>query len=471
MMRGVRIDHTYRENLLRTLLTEAQGARDTLGEINGLPLFTLTTKRDKAVYAALIAGSGELPYPPDLVKKSLETISKKTVSGAQLKTLLYNKMGLPAQYARRSNGDETLTADSVTLRHLKLDHPDRPEVAQVVDLAQAHNKAQKLASFCYPKTFDTDGRFRFTLRLNTEASRLASSQAPDGLGRNSQNTPRDKRIRRLILPEPGHVLVEADLSQAEGRFCFVYTKDAELVRLARLRSSHFDQHKYVVSILPKKSGTCFGFPLEEIPSKSDERQVAKSINHAAQRNIKAKTAVDTLLKQDERFLYTEEDVEKMLAAYFKVFSPVLTWQASIRKEVRTKGCLVSSWGHSWDVHYDEMNDDLFRRAYSWKMQRDCAGLTNQQGFIPLYRWLKKEKMASRIMLQEHDSLVCSCAPDEAYDVAAFLATSLEAPREYDGIELSVPVELKIGRSWGDTSEFDELPDRETFEKVMLTYAA
>lgn len=465
MDQGVRINHEARQETLYELLQEAREARDTLGEINGSPLFTLTTKRDTEVYAALMRGNTDgLPYPPDLMQKSLETISKKTVSGAQLKTLLYEKMGLEAKYKRRSTGDITLTADSVTLRKLKLEHPYRLDVARVVDLAQKHNRAQKLASFLYPGTFDPeDGRFRFTLRLNTEASRFASSQAPDGNGKNSQNTPRDKRIRRIVLPEVGHILLEADLSQAEGRFCFVYTQDPELIRLARLRPSEFDQHNYIVSLLPKKKGTCFGFPLVDIPAKSEERQAAKSFMHAFQRNMQAQTAVDTMLRQNENYVYTIEDTELVLQTLQRALPAIPAWHALIRKEIRANKSLTSSWGHTWDVRYEEMKDDLFRRAYSWKMQRDCAGLTNIHGLIPLWNWLKKEHMQSRIMLQEHDSLVCSCSPDEAYDVAIFLKEHLEAPREYDGVELSIPVEYKIGKSWGECYEYGELPNRQTFE--------
>jgi DNA polymerase I-like protein with 3'-5' exonuclease and polymerase domains len=414
----------------------------------------------------------DLPYPSDLVAKSLETISKKTVSGAQLKVLLYDKLGLPPQLKRRSTGDETLTADSVTLRKLKLDHQDRPDVARVIDLAQQHNKAQKLSSFLYPGTFDArDGRFRFTLRLNTEAGRFASSQAPDGLGRNSQNQPRDKRIRRIMLPEPGHIIVEGDYQQIEGKLCFAYTGDLELIRLARLRGSEFDQHNFVVSILDKKVGTVFGLPLAELPVKSDERQASKSLMHAFQRDMQAKTAVDTLLRQDERFLYTEEETQAMLDTLRRKLPAIPAWHAQMRKIVRRDKALTSNWGQTWDVRYEEIDDDLFRRAYSWKMQHDAARLINQQGFIPLRNWCIKEKMASRIMFQIHDSLVTSCPLDEAYDVAVFMKKHMEAPKVYDGVELSIPVDFSIGKNYGDKVELGELPDRAAFDKIALTFAS
>jgi DNA polymerase I-like protein with 3'-5' exonuclease and polymerase domains len=267
------------------------------------------------------------------------------------------------------------------------------------------------------------------------------------------------------------VLFEADGSQVESRLCFVFTGDERLIKLARLPSWEFDAHKYVASILPKKNGTYFGLPMLDIPGKCPERQVAKSIGHAAQRAVQAATAMDTLLKQDERFAYSEEEVAAMLEAYYQAFPAIRTWHAQIRREIRTKKCLTSTWGHVWDVRYEEINDDLFRRAYSWRLQRDCAGLTNQMGFIPLWRWLKARGMSSRIMLQEHDSLVCSCPLEEVYDVARYLRDAMEQPRCYDGVELSVPVEMKLGRSWGETYEYAQLPDRETFEAKAREFLA
>ena len=69
-------------------------------------------------------------------------------------------------------------------------------------------------------------------------------------------------------------------------------------------------------------------------------------------------------------------------------------------------------------------------------------------------------------MQEHDSLVCSCAVDEAYDVGVFLRNHLEVELDYDGVNLSVPVEFKVGKNWGDYKEIGALPDRGTFEKVV-----
>lgn len=475
MLHGVEIDHPYRVQVLEELLGEAKRCRDRLGQINGSPLWSLNTQRDRAIYNALTAAS-EMSwdglkarkwlrdaFDAQDIEKTLERISKKTVSNAQLKTLLYNKLGLPLQTRRRKGNVKTPTADAVALRQLRLQYAEHADVVEVLDTAMLHNKVQKLATFLYPNTFDpSDGRFRFTLKLNTKAARLASAAAPDGVGRNSQNTPRDdKRIRRVVLPDIGHIILEADCSQIEGRIVFVRTKDPELIKFGRARIG-FDQHAFTASLVFKK-------PIEQVGKGTQERQVAKSISHAAQRAMQGQTMANWMLQNNMTRVdltpYDAEECDEMLEAYYKAFPGILLWQQRIRREVRTHRCLVNRWGRVWNVRYEEMNDDLYRKAYNFLPQSECADLTNQC-FATLHSWLKAEHMSSRIMMQEHDSLVVSCLPGEAYNVACFLQDRLEVELDYDGVSLSVPVEFKIGKNWGDCVEMGTLPDKVAFEKVM-----
>jgi DNA polymerase I-like protein with 3'-5' exonuclease and polymerase domains/uracil-DNA glycosylase len=430
--RGVRIDHAARLRLLEECLNEAREARDKLGAINGEPLYKASKNA------------------------SAEVLAKKTVSSAQLKTLLYDKLGVPEQVKKRASGEMTPTADAVTLKKLRVEYAEtRPEVVEVIDLALAHNKAHKMASFCYDSHFSEDGRFRFTLKVNTEAARLSSSAAPDGTGANSQNSPRDKRFRRLFLPEEGHILVDVDLSQVESRICFAYTGDAELARLARLRSSEFDQHKFVASIVFKKE-------VKDVTK--DERQVSKSIGHGAQRAMQGLRMSETLMNVG--YVFSPEECDELLEEYHKAFPAIRVWHQQVRKMLRAAKCLFNSWGRIWDVQYEDMNDELYRRGYSWILQSECADLMNQRGFIPLRDWMKAEKMRSRILLHTHDGLLMSCPVTESYEVAQFLVESLEVTREYNGVPLSVPVEVSVGKTWGDKQEFAFFPGKQAFLETV-----
>jgi DNA polymerase I-like protein with 3'-5' exonuclease and polymerase domains len=87
---------------------------------------------------------------------------------------------------------------------------------------------------------------------------------------------------------------------------------------------------------------------------------------------------------------------------------------------------------------------------------------NQRGFIPIWHWMHNTKMKSRILLHTHDGLLLSCPVEESFEVANFLVERLEMTRFYNGVELSVPVDVSIGKNWGDKKECGEFPDEQTF---------
>jgi len=97
------------------------------------------------------------------------------------------------------------------------------------------------------------------------------------------------------------------------------------------------------------------------------------------------------------------------------------------------------------------------------LQMSAAEHMNQYGFVPLWTWLKREKLRSRILLHMHDALVCSCPVDEVYDVARFARDSLEIERDYGGTTLALPLEFALGCTWAVDTVWGALPSREEME--------
>jgi DNA polymerase I-like protein with 3'-5' exonuclease and polymerase domains len=166
-------------------------------------------------------------------------------------------------------------------------------------------------------------------------------------------------------------------------------------------------------------------------------------------------------------VYSDEECERVISLYHQRFPAIRQWHNEVRERVRKDKKLVNSWGRVWPVEFMPISAELFRKAYSYYLQSDIAGWLNIWGFRDCYYWLQKNKMQSRIMLQEHDGLVLSCAPDEVYDVAVFLRDNLEQPWMCDGQEMWVPVEFQLGTCWGQGVEWSELPSREEFDRCLL----
>jgi DNA polymerase I-like protein with 3'-5' exonuclease and polymerase domains len=126
--------------------------------------------------------------------------------------------------------------------------------------------------------------------------------------------------------------------------------------------------------------------------------------------------------------------------------------------------LTDSWGAIWDVAYERLNDDLYRRAYARIPQGEVARLLNQWGLIPLDKAIRKGHIRAAINAQVHDSLLVSVpAVEDAYAVISLLKQDLEWDREYwspvtkETNALTIPVEFKLGSTWACETEFKSFP--------------
>jgi len=474
MLQGVWIDQVKQAQARDQFLLESRTARDALTSYNdGEPLFTLMTKRDQLVYEAFqrdaciapIAKTAKTIYTLDEIQKSLDVIHSKTVSQAKLKTLLYEKLGLPQQLKRRAGGEETPTSDNLTLRKLKLEHPENQKAQEVIDLAIKSSKAHKLAEFCYESKNDHDGRFRYSLKFTTETGRFASSKAPNGRGGNSQNVPHIQELRSQFLPDPGHVILAVDMSAIEARICFLYTRDPELVRLAQARPSEYDQHSENAVLLGLATD------VKNVPYQA--RQLAKKIVHGAQRNMQAQTLQDNLLKdadlEKEVILPTLEQCEGYLETYHQRVPAIRgVFFEETRRRMQTKRWLVNSWGRRWGLPHEDLNEEAMRRAFSFYLQSEGADLINRQGFVPMWEWLRAEQRRARILLHIHDELVFSCPPTDVWQVAGAIQRLIEAPHRICGVDFVAPIEYGVGATWAVTKEWKELPSRDEMTEYAIS---
>ena len=106
------------------------------------------------------------------------------------------------------------------------------------------------------------------------------------------------------------------------------------------------------------------------------------------------------------------------------------------------------------------------RAYAFVPQSEVPGIINQYGLVPLSAEITRRRWQTVIHLQGHDSLLMSCPPGEVWDVLTFLSQSLARPRRIGGEPLTVPVAFKIGRTWGDMTEFKRPPTRSDVDAAV-----
>lgn len=370
--------------------------------------------------------------------------SHKTFSTAKVKKYIYEDLQMPPPKQR---GRPVLTTNEIQLRKFRNNYPQR--CAAVVDSILETRRKQKLVENLSDAKTDPDGYMRAEYVPTTEAGRLASRSNPWRTGRNLQNV--DKKVRDTFIPDPGHVFLEVDESQAESRVVYVLSGDPTLIELARRHPSIFDQHTY-------NAHRIFGIPESDIVY--DQRQIGKKTVHGAQRGMRGDKLSGVLLK--DGYVRSAEECQAFLDSYMREHPGMDTYFRWIRDQTMRNRYLANSWGRVWDISFERLGDDVYRRAYSFLPQSEVGDLLKQWGQIPAHalcaQWGYEN---ARLAAQVHDSVLISLRPECVYPMAVYLQQWLERPRVYQTaagpVELTIPVTFTVGHNWAGQTEWKVLP--------------
>lgn len=471
MMRdGVRVDVDAMREANRTYLAKARGLRDQASQLAEIPLFVFDkTKCERAIteiytscdfdsmgsggegWASCLRHDG---FKDDTIDKKMVEFDDKGISDDRLR-VVFDDWKIP-KGARTKLGKTKL--DSVALKGSvhnlqkfpSVDDETRTKYARLVDITLEHRRYRKLASFFNPKKVDDDGYIRCEYRFVTRSGRLASRSNPGGTGMNLQNPDRD--TRHVYIASPGHVMLECDLSQAEDRVVKVLTGADYLIERARRPVGEGDEHTELATYL-------FNKPFDDVTK--EERYCAKRVRHASNYGMSPPTMSDTLLK--DGFVFTTKECEQFAKVFHEQYPEIKTrFQFRVREVIGATRELYTSWGRRVGFEHMQFTGELYRFGYSWIPQSEVGDLLNQQGLLPLYRFIKKNRLRSRVVLQVHDSVVVDAHPDEVHPIMHVLQENLEMPRTYGaclGIDepLSIPVEFGLGRTWKKVVEWKGVP--------------
>ncbi len=399
----------------------------------------------------LTAMAGEPLYGP-----------KGALSAKRVARYFYETLKLPPVYQRGTAGTtRRVTADEVTIRKLMKRHKTAVEPGGLILQSR---RWQKLREFVDTKAADPDGRVRCSYKFTTRTGRLSSSKNPRRTGRNLQNL--DHEVRDVYLPDEGCIFVEADLSQAESRIVYVLTGDPALIKIARTPPWEYDVHRENAALI-------FGVPPDAVTK--DQRYLGKRGIHSAHYGVQGTTTSEVLLK--DGYTYTPNECQEIIDTYMRRRPAIPAWQRAVRQLIMRERKLVTAWGWVFDATHERLDDDLYRDAYATEPQSDVGLMTNQWGLKPLDAYIRARRLRSRINLNIHDAVTVSCPPDEAYEVAAFLRDSLERPKVYrspvtgSDVELTIPVEFKLGVTLRPSVEYKRLPPEAEFHEAVAGLAS
>lgn len=470
MRTGVCVDRPGMDEMRLQLKNASLLSRDQVSKLIDMPCFVFNkTQCERDMLAAYMSGSDPVQaaenagHADGTIQRKAVELAEKGVSDAKL-IEFFREIKLPKSVTGETKTGK-MKVDNVSLRKIQKYCEERKKqddkttkVREVVDLVLDSRRKRKLASFLNPEKIDSDNRLRCTYKFTTKTGRLASSANPGNTGMNLQNI--DRELRGMFVASPGRVLLEIDLSQAESRIVGALTGDDEMIHIARRLPTEGDTHtENAVLIYSELWQREVAF--DEITK--DMRYLGKRAVHASGYGMRGPKLSDILIK--EGYTFTGTECQRLIDAYMAQRPAIRAWQSEVRKSVLQNRYLQTSWGRYVTFEYDQMDDELYRFAYSYVPQSEIGDLTNQWMVKPLHHAIKEHSLKSNLIMQVHDAVIVDAVPEECWSIMRFVKKNVERPRRYGftfgrDVELVVPCEYGIGRTWKKATEWKTLPPKE-----------
>ena len=343
-------------------------------------------------------------------------------STKQLGELLFEKLQLPV--IKKTKTGYSTNAD--VLEKLKGKHPIIPAIMDYRMLT----KLKSTYADGLMKVICEDGRIRTTFQnLVTATGRLSSTEP------NLQNIPiktdLGAEIRKMFIPAPGNVLVDADYSQIELRV-LAHIADDDTMRNAFI--DNMDIHTVTASQVFKVAPEAVT-PLQ--------RRHAKAVNFGIVYGISEFSLADDIG-------VSRYQARDYIDSYLANYHGVRDYMKRVIADAREHGFTQTIYGRK--RYIPEIKSANFnirqgaeRIALNTPIQGTAADLI-KLAMIRVDQALSDRFPQAKLLLQVHDELIVECPEEQAEGVAALVSDEMQRIAQ-----LTVPLvaEAKWGKSWYD----------------------
>ncbi len=359
----------------------------------------------------------------DLEAKIYELAGEKfnINSPKQLGEILFGKLGFPG-------GKKTKTGYSTSAE--VLDELSDREIVRNVLQYRTLSKLRSTYAEALPQFVAEDGRIHTRFNQTVTATGRLSSDKP-----NLQNIPirteEGRELRKVFLPRPGFVFIDADYSQIELRLMAHMSGDEHLITAFK---EDRDIHR-------STAARVFNIPFEEVTDL--ERRRAKAVNFGIIYGISSfglAKDIGTDVKVAKKYI---ED-------YFATYPSVKCYLDETVKGAKETGMTVTEYGRIRPI--PELKDANFntrsfgeRVAMNAPIQGTAADIM-KIAMIGIFNRLREQNLESRLIVQVHDEVLIETKTGEEEAVIGILHDEME-----NAAKLSVPLKIDVhkGESWYD----------------------
>ncbi len=343
-------------------------------------------------------------------------------SPKQLGTVLFEKLMIPSK--KKTKSGYSTNAD--VLEELSGEYPIVAEVLEYRTLAKLKS------TYCEGllKVIGADGRIRSTLNQTETRTGRISSLEP-----NLQNIPvrseLGREMRKFFVAGEGDVLVDADYSQIELRVLAHFAGDG--VMLDTFNKGE-DIHQITASQV-------FNMPLHMVTPLMRSR--AKAVNFGIVYGIGAFSLAKDIG-------VTRKEADNYIKGYLHHYSGVRSYLESCVSNARECGFSSTLFGRRRYLPELTASNKILqgfgeRVAKNMPIQGTAADII-KIAMIKVYRRLKEEGLAARLIMQVHDELIVECPESEKAQVESIILQEMENACE---MRVKLTADVKSGKTWYD----------------------
>ena len=343
-------------------------------------------------------------------------------SPKQLQVVLFDELKLPK--TKKIKTGFTTDAESLEWLFEKTKHPLLQSLLRIRETNKLKTTVEGLLN-----EIAEDGRIHTHFQQTVAATGRLSSTGP-----NLQNIPvrteEGRKIRAAFIAGKGYeTLLTADYSQIEMRIMAHLSQDAGLIKAFK---SGEDLHSTVAAQV-------FGVQASEVDP--EMRRQIKAMSYGLAYGLSAYGLAQQLN-------LSPGDAAALMNQYFERFGGIQDYLKTVVVHAREKGYTETILGRR--RYLPDLNSDNRQRrevaermALNAPIQGSAADII-KVAMLNVVSAMKKEVLASRLLLQVHDELIFEVYPGEGQALEQIVKREMES-----AIELSLPlaVNLGVGASW------------------------
>lgn len=347
----------------------------------------------------------------------------------QMQDLLYKKLLLPEVISSKK-GEKKISTDRDALERLGRDYVRaRPFAEHLLRIRDLEKTIDALTKHLSPS-----GRWHANFNIaGTDTGRWSSSSHPFGWGSNLQNL--DDYVRRIFIPDEGHIFFNCDQQGAEARVVGYLAGDDNYIKAVESG----DVHTMVAAMV-------FGFePKRELADRKYYREmsfrdIAKRAAHGSNYGGTAHT-IARVLKVETQI------IEEFQRKYFATFPNIYKWQVWVQQQVQTQRFLVTPFGRRRNFWDNPRDDATIRAAIAFVPQSTVGDLTSR-GLLALHS-LPHVQVLNNI----HDAAFGQIPLHMKEELLPLIVQTLTFPLQVTDIwgrnrEMLIPWESQTGMNWG-----------------------